>query len=93
MRCQPYPASLTSRRRRAAPPALGVGDAACPNNEEGSLPRLYLSEPSLGTRNKPDSYDLYALRERTAVRRRFRQPASRLQDLLLPLARTDRYTA
>ncbi|KAH6838311.1 vegetative incompatibility protein HET-E-1 [Alternaria alternata] len=50
MRCQPCPASLTSRRRRAAPPVLGVGDAACPN-EEGSLPHLYLSESSLSTRN------------------------------------------
>jgi hypothetical protein len=29
-RCQPCPASRKSRRRRAAPPALGVGDTACP---------------------------------------------------------------
>ena len=93
MRCQPCPASLTSRRRRAAPPVLGAGDAACPNNEKASLHHLYLSKPSLCTRNEQDSYDLYALRERAAVRRRFPQLASKLQDFLLLLARTDRYTA
>jgi hypothetical protein len=74
--CQPCPASLTSRRGRAAPPALGVGDAACPNNEEDSLRYLELTKPSLSTRNEPNSYDLHALRERAAVRRRFRQPAT-----------------
>ncbi|KAH6875175.1 hypothetical protein BKA58DRAFT_418768 [Alternaria rosae] len=37
MRCQPCPASLTPRRGRAAPPVLGAGDAACPNNELRSL--------------------------------------------------------
>jgi hypothetical protein len=93
MRCQPYPASLTSRRRRAAPPVLGAENAACPNNEKASLHHLYLSKSPLCPRNKPNSYDLYALHERAAVRRRFRQLASKLQDFLLPLARTDRYTA
>ena len=93
MRFQPCPASLTSRRVRAAPPALGVGDAACPNNEEGSRAHPYLSKPSLSTRNSPDNYDLHALREPAAVRRRFRQPALRLQDFLPPLAHTDKHTA
>lgn len=51
IRCQPCPASLTSRRRWAAPPALDVGDAACPNNEEGSLlaSTLAIRHLALGT--------------------------------------------
>jgi hypothetical protein len=40
MLCQPCSPSLTSRRRRAVPPALGVEAAACPNYEEVSLPHL-----------------------------------------------------
>jgi hypothetical protein len=77
MRCQPCPASLTSRRRRAAPPVLGAGDAACPNNEKASLPHLYFSKPLISTRKKPSSYNLHALHERAIVRYRFPQPASR----------------
>jgi hypothetical protein len=89
--CQPCPASLTSQRRRAAPPALGVGDAACPNNKEDSLPYSWLTELLLSTRNNLNSYDLHALRERAAVLRRYRQPASRPRGPLLPLAQINIY--
>jgi hypothetical protein len=50
----------------------GIVDAACPNNEQASLPCLYLSKSILSTRNGHHSYDLHTLRERVAMRRRFR---------------------
>jgi hypothetical protein len=56
----------------------GMVDAACPNNEQTRLPCLYLSKSILSTRKGHNSYDLHTLRERVALRRRFRQHASRL---------------
>jgi hypothetical protein len=41
MRYLPRLASLTSQRRRAAPPALSVEDAACPYHDKASPPHHY----------------------------------------------------